>query len=376
MSNSIVKKLSEICTPKQWKTLPFSDLLPTGYPVYGANGKVGFYSSYTHSKVTILITCRGATCGEINICEPYSYVNGNAMALDNLSENVDLNFLAYYLKYRGFSDVISGSAQPQITRQGLDKVTIPNLPLPDQQRIAEILDHADAICRKNREILEKYNQLAQSVFVEMFGDPTKNSMNWETKRFGDNIIDIVAGKSVGGDERKILEGELGVLKISSVTLGVFNSTEYKVIKKDTIKGPIINPKKGDLLFSRANTREMVGATCIVDKTYSNLFLPDKLWRIDLDGNKFQNSYIKYLLSHEGFRNNLRKVATGTSGSMLNISKQKLRDLSVPVPPIDLQRKFGNIIKSIEDSKQNFQQCFDKSEDLFQSLLQRAFRGEL
>ena len=95
-----------------------------GYPVYGANGVIGCYSEYNHEEPTLLVTCRGATCGTLNICESYSYVNGNAMALDSLTDEVDINFLYYYLLNRGFEDVITGSAQPQIVRQSLQKVSV------------------------------------------------------------------------------------------------------------------------------------------------------------------------------------------------------------------------------------------------------------
>src|SRR5699024_477101 len=117
--------LKDVCNPKQWKTISQKNFTKDGYPVYGANGKIGFYSEYTHANKTILVTCRGATCGTLNISEPYSYINGNAMALDNLDENIaDLKYLYYYLGYVGFNNVITGSAQPQITRTNIQKVPI------------------------------------------------------------------------------------------------------------------------------------------------------------------------------------------------------------------------------------------------------------
>lgn len=125
-------KLTDICRPKQWKTISTAQLKESGYPVYGANGKIGFYNEYTHEFPTLLITCRGATCGTVNISEPKSYVNGNAMALDNLSKDYDLKFLYHYFGQRGFNDVISGSAQPQITRENLSKVEVPKINLATQ----------------------------------------------------------------------------------------------------------------------------------------------------------------------------------------------------------------------------------------------------
>ena len=177
-------KLTDICRPKQWKTISTAQLKESGYPVYGANGKIGFYNEYTHEFPTLLITCRGATCGTVNISEPNSYVNGNAMALDNLSKDYDLKFLYHYFGQRGFNDVISGSAQPQITRENLSKVEVPKINLATQQRIAAILDQADAIIQNNRAIVQKYDALTQSLFLDMFGDPVKNEKGWKVKSLG------------------------------------------------------------------------------------------------------------------------------------------------------------------------------------------------
>jgi type I restriction enzyme S subunit len=85
MSSHPTVRLGEICRPRQWKTLSKKDLVADGFPVYGANGKIGFATEFTHSKPTLLIGCRGS-CGSVHITEPFSYANGNAMALDELNE--------------------------------------------------------------------------------------------------------------------------------------------------------------------------------------------------------------------------------------------------------------------------------------------------
>ncbi len=295
------------------------------------------------------------------------------MALDELDSSVNLQFLYFFLGSRGFSDVISGSAQPQITRQNL-KIPLP--PLAEQQKIASILDEADSLRQKDQQLIDKYNALSQSLFLDMFGDPVTNPKKWNISVFGKSLIDIVGGKSVGGEQRQIKDHEKAVLKISAVTTGAFNSLEYKVVESCELPEILVQPQKGDLLFSRANTRELVGATCIVDKDYEYLFLPDKIWRLDLKLDMASNWYLRFLLTHEGFRENLRKVATGTSGSMLNISKAKLKQLKIPLPPVTLQNQFAERIKSIEAQKQQAQASLEKSEALFNSLLQRAFKGEL
>jgi len=138
-----VEPLTKICSPKQWPTISSKDLTDSGFPVYGANGTIGYFSSYNHEKPTVLITCRGATCGTINVCEPKSYVTGNAMALDEPDlGKTSLEFLECYLNVRGLNDTITGAAQPQITRQNLQVVTV-FVPPPDL--VAKFSRHVRAI---------------------------------------------------------------------------------------------------------------------------------------------------------------------------------------------------------------------------------------
>lgn len=186
------KKLCELCNPKQWKTISSNKLIDDGYPVYGANGVIGYYNEYNHENRTILITCRGATCGTINICEPFSYVNGNAMALDDLSPDIELKYLFYYLTYRGMKDVITGSAQPQIVRQSLNNVKITYPLLEEQRKIAETLDKVSDLIAKRKQQLEKLDLLVKSKFVEMFGDINSSEL-YPYKKIKDFTIVISGG---------------------------------------------------------------------------------------------------------------------------------------------------------------------------------------
>ena len=167
-----VYNLFEICNPKQWKTISIDNLDKNAkYPVYGANGVIGYYFEYNHEKPTLCITCRGATSGELNISTSYSYINGNTMALDDLDETkVDINFLYYYLKKRGFKDIISGSAQPQITRISLKKISIPLYTLSFQKKVASNLKKIEDIIKFKKNQLLNLTELVKSLFCT---DPKK-----------------------------------------------------------------------------------------------------------------------------------------------------------------------------------------------------------
>lgn len=88
-------KLISICNPKQWKTIPTKELKTVGYPVYGANGIIGYYDDFNHRMPTVAVTCRGATCGAVNLTLPEAYITGNAMCLDNVDSSVMVEYLFY-----------------------------------------------------------------------------------------------------------------------------------------------------------------------------------------------------------------------------------------------------------------------------------------
>ena len=180
------KKLGEICDIYQPKTLSSNMLLPDGkYAVYGANGIIGRYDKYNHESSEVLMTCRGATCGTINVSEPFSWINGNAMVIHPQSDELNKAYLVYVIKGIDLSNVITGAAQPQITRQSLSPTKIPIPPIAEQERIVAELDLLSGIIEKKKEQLKAYDQLAQSIFYTMFGDPIDHR---QSQRMGNQEI--------------------------------------------------------------------------------------------------------------------------------------------------------------------------------------------
>ncbi|PRR85860.1 restriction endonuclease subunit S [Clostridium luticellarii] len=183
----------------------------------------------------------------------------------------------------------------------------------------------------------------------MFGDPTSNPKSWNKDTIGSVVKSITAGWSANGEVRERREGEKAVLKVSAVTQGYFKSDEYKVISDDTDIKKYVFPEKGDLLFSRANTREMVGATCIIHNDYPDLLLPDKLWKV-LFVDRVNVFYMKYVLSEPTIRAEFSAKSTGTSGSMYNVSMDKFKKICIPIPPLEFQNKFADFVKQVDKLK--------------------------
>jgi type I restriction enzyme, S subunit len=243
-------------------------------------------------------------------------------------------------------------------------------PLAEQRRIADVLDKADAIRRKRHERLQLFDQLLHSTFIEMFGDPITNPKNWPLIPACLVIEQIEAGTSVKGEDRKPAVGEWTVLKISAVTTGWYLPSERKTVSNPP-NHPLI-PQRGDLLFSRANTREFVAATCLVDRDVERLFLPDKLWQVRPNAELARTEYLRFLFDNRRFRSAITRTATGTSGSMLNVSQEKVMRLQLPVPPLALQRKFGAVVWKVFELRQHILAAIENTERLGTSLRQQAF----
>lgn len=364
-------KLTDISRPKQWKTISTAELKSDGYPVYGANGKIGFYDEYTHEFPTLLITCRGATCGTLNISEPKSYVNGNAMALDNLSESVNLKFLFYALNKRGLHDTISGSAQPQITREGLSNVELRIPPLPTQKAIAEKLDKADALRKKDQELQKSYDELAQSVFIEMFGDPVRNEKGWEIKNFVDFTENITKGESPKWQGYTYVESGVRFITSENVLMGEIDISENKT---KFIPEEFHNKLKRSQLKADDFLINLVGASigrcAILKEDLLPANINQAVASIRIKKGKLNLVYCLYLFLSEAFQDVIK--GNIVEAARANISLGNIRNFQIPIPPLPLQQKFAQIIENIEVQKALVKQQAEESENLFQSLLQESF----
>ncbi|QTA80482.1 Type-I restriction modification system methylase [Desulfonema limicola] len=362
-------KLTEICSPKQWRTISMNNLKKSGYPVYGANGKIGFYNDYNHEQPTILITCRGATCGTINICEPFSYVTGNAMSLDNLNENrVNLKYLYYCLGNFGLQNIITGTAQPQITRQSLDYVSLPLPSLQEQKRIAAILDKADAIRRKRQQAIQLADEFLRSVFLDMFGDPVTNPKGWEVKSLGENL-DFLTSGSRGWAKYYSNEGEK-FLRIQNIGKNKLFKNDMAFVKPpNSAEAKRTKVKSGDILISITAD---LGRTAVVPDNFGTAYINQHLAIIRVKN--LNSIYLSEYLASQGGQVQIQKL--NRQGVKAGLNFDDIKSLKILIPPLDLQKKYEQIWLNRYKFKENYDQLTKKSGEIFNSLTQRAFRGEL
>ena len=249
------------------------------------------------------------------------------------------------------------------------KIEYPDI--KEQRKIVRILDKISDIIQNRKRELSQLDDLVRARFVELFGDVKINQHNYKKIKIKQVLKSCEAGWSGNGTQRVKKDDEIAVLKVSAVTKGYFIPEECKVLDDQENIKKYVTPEKGDLLFSRANTREMVGATAIVREDYPTLILPDKLWKI-----RFNDSanvfYMKYVLSSKSIRNEFSASSTGTSGSMFNVSMDKFKEIEIPIAPIELQNQFADFVQAIDKSKDSVQKALDEAQLLFDSLMQQYF----
>lgn len=243
----------------------------------------------------------------------------------------------------------AGSLSPRVKWEHLKNYEFKLPDMEKQKELAELLWAMDNTKKSYQKLIAATDELVKSQFIEMFGDPVKNPFGWPTMTLDQATKEIVSGQCLNGDAGKLQPGQKAVLKVSAVTYGSFDANEYKVLRdtKQITKG--IYPQKGDLLFSRANTREYVGATVLIDQDYPELMLPDKLWKL-IFKHEIMPMFAKQFLSHPEIRKVLSSMATGTSGSMYNISMEKLKRLEIIVPNINQQKEYIHFVEQTDKSK--------------------------
>jgi type I restriction enzyme S subunit len=249
------------------------------------------------------------------------------------------------------------------------KVRMPDI--QEQKSIVDILSRAESIVRLRREAQQKAAALVPAIFRKMFGNPGSNPLSLKLRKVSDFVQQFQGGKNIqSGSEDP---NGLRILKVSAVTSGRYLESESKPAPNNYVPPTSHFVRPGDMLFSRANTVDLVGATALVENTNGNTLLPDKLWRI-IWSEDVDVVYMHTLFQDESVRRMLGKLATGTSDSMRNISQAKLFNLELPVASLAEQRKFGLLARRAMGMMSTQEQGLVKACQSFDSLMSNAFNS--
>lgn len=368
-------RLLNACDVYQPKTIATKYFVPDGkYTVYGANGEIGQYDEYNHEEPEVLMACRGATCGTINVSKPFSWINGNAMVIHpNGTVPLRKDYLKYYLMSVSKDSIISGTAQPQITRQNLKDFQIVICDLDDQQKIVSQieeslsqLDSAVETLKKTKQQLEVYRQ---AVLKDAFNRVVDVSQIIPIK---DVCKDIKVGIVIKPSQY-YTEQNNGIKAFRSANVREFNVNDSDWVYL-TEEGNEQNKRSevhtNDVLIVRSG---YPGTACVVPEKYNGCNAIDILIAVP-NTDVINSEYLCAYTNSPYGRQSVREKKRGVAQAHLNVSGYS--KIKIIVPNLDVQKE---VVKSIKEKlsqcsyiENTVNQSLQQAEALRQSILKQAF----
>ena len=285
-------------------------------------------------------------------------------------------YLYYWITNPTIQSLIRNCGRKTTNISNLDvnqfkELTIPLYNLAEQKRIAAILDKADAIRRKRQQAIELADEFLRSVFLDMFGDPVTNPKDFPVGTIRDLVDSVNYGTSSKASE---IDGEYPILRMGNITYnGDWDFTSLKYIdlaEKEKAKYLV---SKGDLLFNRTNSKELVGKTAVYEED-KPMAIAGYLIRVRPNSNG-NNHYISGYLNSMHGKEILMAMCKNIVG-MANINAQELQDIKILIPPKKYQDQYANIVITTKSKVKKLKQALAEADILFKALSQRAFAGEL
>lgn len=322
------------------------------------------------------------------------------VGLVRLCESNDSHFIQQYLSSPVGKKVLLGgmigSAQQVINLNALREVEVPLPPLPEQQKIAAILtsvdDKLDVIARQVEAIKSLKRGLMQTLFSRGVGTqdadgrwvPHANFKDselgeipagWVVGTVGSYVAALCSGVSVNAEDRTHDEGEVGVLKVSCVFNGQFRAEEHKTVLPNEVTRISEPVEQGRIIISRANTPALVGESAYVEASRPDLFLPDKLWQTKATDVPHSVKWLAYYLQSPFARQEISKAASGTSGSMKNISKTAFLGVPMPLVPLVEQEQVAAVLTAVTSKLTGLIHKHTHYQTLKRGLMQKLLTGE-
>jgi type I restriction enzyme S subunit len=338
------------------------------YPIYGASGFIKNVNFYRQEKEYIGVVKDGAGVGRAMLLPPQSSVIGTVQYILP-KKDVSVKYLYYILAAMNLAKYATGATIPHIYFRDYskEKVFVPSI--EKQERVATTLDKASELISLRKKQLEELDALAESVFYDMFGDPVKNEKGWEEGKIEEVCNSVNYGTSSPANEG----GKYKYIRMNNITYqGDLDLTDLKYIDisdKDYEKYVV---RKGDILFNRTNSKELVGKTTYI-QVDEEAIIAGYIIRVRLNSTVLPVFVSKYM-NTKYIKLYLRGLCKSIIGQA-NINAKELQSIPIYLPPLPLQTQFATIIEKIESQKALAKQALQESEYLFQRLMQDLFNPD-
>ena len=299
-------------------------------------------------------------------------MNTSTIRFKNLKpDELDMRYFMYYLKSNAFKNQLAkyivGSAQLNFGPSHLKKMTFPVVEIKRQKYIVENLEKIYTLIALRKQQLAKLDELVKARFVELFGDPEKNTFSWKEEELSEHLT-VIGGYAFKSEQ--FSEEGIPVLRIGNINSGFFKPVNLVYWEDDdTLSRYKMYP--GDLVMSLTGTvgKDDYGNVCILGNDYDVYYLNQRNAKLELQDtmNKY---YLSMLLKFEPIKKKLTGISRGVRQA--NISNKDILNLSVPIPPIELQNQFATFVEQTDKSKLEIQKSLEKLELLKKALMQKYF----
>lgn len=269
----------------------------------------------------------------------------------------------------------TGASYPAVTDRIVQQSSIPLPPLPEQSRIAVILDQADALRTKRREVLAKLDEMVQATFLTMFGDPVTNPLDWNDALLLGEVTDIVSGITKGREVNGEALREVPYLAVSNVQDQHLNLTVVKTIEATEREIERYKLKKDDLVITEGGDPDKLGRGVLWNDELEECIHQNHIFRIRLTSDELHPIFLAWLVGSQRGKRYFFRAAKQTTG-IASINMSQLRAFPLLVPPKKIQKNFVSAVQRFDLVRGQLKEAFERHEALFSSLQHRAFSGDL
>jgi type I restriction enzyme S subunit len=300
-------------------------------------------------------------------------LNQRVCKIESKGEVIDRGYLIHMLprELQRIEDSTSYATVKHLSVKKIKAIEMPLPPLEEQKRIAGILDEADRVRKKTQALIDKYDELAQSLFLDMFGDPVTNPKGWELKSLSAIAdVDFFDGDWVESKDQDP-EGGIRLIQLADIGEGKFLNKSAKFINSDAATRLKVSfLKTGDLLMARMP--DPIGRTCVFTLSEPCITAVDVC--VVRCSSRYLITYLNGVFSQSGIHKKIERLATGTTRK--RAARSKIGKVELALPDESIIRSYSNRLKIILQAQEDAGLQLKLDNDLFNALLQKAFKGEL
>lgn len=373
------------------KGLPTKELCESGYPVFGANGQIGFYSEYMFEEEKALMSCRGAYSGTMNLSLPKSFITNNSLVIESKLADVSVKFVFYLYSALNKASLISGSAQPQVTVQAFNNYPVPISPLPEQQRIVDRIESLfaklDEARQKAQDALDSFETRKAAILHKAFtGELTAQwrkehgvgMESWETYELVE-CFEIVSGIQKT-PARSPKDNPIPYLAVANVYRDKIDLSDIRYFEVTPEEIEKLKLQDKDILIVEGNgSGNEIGRCAMWHNELPLCIHQNHIIRMRNKTADVLPEYVLYYLNSQVGRSVMQERAKTTAG-LYNLSAGKVKTIPLAFASLDEQIEIVRILDDLlvkeQQAKEAAEGVLDQIDLIQKAILARAFRGEL